>query len=108
MAYRMYNALDCEYCHKEQGLIDGSGRERRYCSQRCRQAAYRQRQQQKRNAEVLRNNSALEQRWYLASIGGELLQKLRAIYIAHGESAAALATDAVLLAAQQTREALRR
>lgn len=107
MAYRMYNALDCEYCHKAQGLIDGSGRERRYCSQRCRQAAYRQRQQEKRNAQELRS-SALEQRWYLACIGGELLQKLRAIYVAHGESAAALATDAVLLAAQQTREALRR
>ena len=108
MAYRMYNALDCEYCHKAQGLIDGSGRERRYCSPKCRQAAYRQRQQQKRNTQMLFNAPALAQRWYTAGIGGELLQKLRAIYIAHGESAAALATDAVLLAAQQTREALRR
>lgn len=105
MAYRMYNALPCAYCGKDQGLIDGSGRERVYCSPACKQRAYRERKAKTTRA-ALRNDQ-LEQRWYLASITGELREQLYKLYLAHGEAAANQATDAVLLACQQVRQALR-
>jgi hypothetical protein len=110
MAYRMYNGLDCENpkCRKPLGLLDGDGRERRYCNNACKQEAYRLRRAAKRNTQALLNAPALVQRWYLAGINGALLEKLRKLYIAHGEEAASLATDAVLLAAQEVRVAMRR
>jgi hypothetical protein len=62
----------------------------------------------KRNAQALLNAPALVQRWYLTGINGELLEKLRKLYIAHGEEAASLATDAVLLAVKEVKAAMRR
>ncbi len=109
MAYRMYNGLDCENpkCQKPLGLLDGDGRERRYCNNACKQEAYRLRRARKKNAVQLRD-SELEYRWWKAGINGELLEKLRNLYVAHGEEAASAATDAVLFAVRETKEAMRR
>lgn len=108
MAYRMYNGLDCENpkCQKPLGLLDGDGRERRYCNNACKQEAYRLRRAAKQNARQL-GSSELEDKWYWAGINGELLEKLRKLYIAHGEEAARAATDAVLLVIREMKAAMR-
>jgi len=107
MAYKQYNAGACANCGADQGLLETSGRERRYCSPACKQEAYRKRTAAKRNTATLRN-SQLEHRWQDASITGPTLEALRALYLAHGEDAASMATEALLLAVRDVREALKR
>ncbi len=108
MAYKQYNGLPCANCGADQGLLDTYGRERLYCSPACKQEAYRKRKAAKRNIQALLDAPALVQRWYLAGIAGETLEALRKLYITHGEDAATLATDALLLAVRDVREALKR
>lgn len=57
MAYRVYIAGDCQFCGTPLGEIEqDGGRDRCYCSSRCRQAAYRKRKREKRHTGVLRKD----------------------------------------------------
>jgi len=54
---------DCEYCGVEFGQPDDPGRKRRFCSNACRQAAYRARV---RNARRAREEREREEAWHRA------------------------------------------
>lgn len=103
MAYRIYHALDCASCGQCQGFVENDGRERRSCSDKCRQAAYRERRKRALRHAALLRNGPLEQRWKSVGITGDLREGLRTLSLASGEAAATLATEAVLLAVREVR-----
>lgn len=56
MTYYQYEAGNCRGCGDPLGAIETrGGRHRQYCSDACKQAAYRKREQDKRNTRPLRN-----------------------------------------------------
>ncbi|EFH79629.1 hypothetical protein [Ktedonobacter racemifer] len=104
--YRSYYAGACQNpeCTVDIGLIETEGgRDRRYCSDKCRVAHHRQRQREAKREETLRYHGELRAYWQLHNIRGEVLARLQEILLQHGKKAARAATDAVLvaLAAQQ-------
>lgn len=56
MAYRVYHAGNCQGCGVDLGVIEqNGGRDRKFCSDRCKQAAYRRKRKgDKRNGGLLR------------------------------------------------------
>jgi hypothetical protein len=104
-AYYAYMAGFCGYCGADMGLVDqAGGRNRQYCNDAHRQAAYRKRREgDKRNAVLLRNGE-LSEYWQEHGITGAILSKLQDILISHGKDAALAATDAVILARQLERD----
>src|SRR5947209_19826905 len=78
MPYYAYVAPMCGYCGKEQGLVEvEGGRQRLYCSDRCKVAAYRQRNQHKKRNMILLRNTELRDYWQENGIEGELLTSLQ-------------------------------
>jgi hypothetical protein len=95
----------CGFCGTDLGLIDqAGGRNRHYCNDAHRQAAYRKRKDgDKRNAVLLRNG-ALSEYWQDSLITGAVLAKLQDILVEHGTDVARKATEAVILAKQLERK----
>lgn len=57
MAYYQYVAGSCPGCGKYLGLLEAQGgRHREYCSDACKQAAYRERKAENRNSGSLRKS----------------------------------------------------
>jgi hypothetical protein len=105
MPYYMYLAPPCGYCGKEQGLQEPmGGRQRRYCSDRCRKAASRKRDSEKRRNAILQYNAELREYWREHHIDGQVLTLLQDILVEHGKQAARAATDAVLTERKLVRE----
>lgn len=101
MAYYAYQAGYCEYgpCEAYIGLVEtDGGRQRQYCSDRCKQAAYRERRKEVFRNKCLLRNTELRDYWQEQNITGSLLAALQDILVEHGKAAAKAATDAVLLA----------
>ena len=99
MRWRAYNGGSCQHCGADIGYVESEGgRTRKYCSQKCRQAAYTLKiRQDKRYKELLRF-SLLMRRWEDGNIQGEVRKKLIEIYIKTGDrQAVELATDLVTL-----------
>ena len=99
MPYYAYMAGDCEHCGRELGMIEvEGGRQRQYCSDRCKMAAYRARRQEEYRNKCLLRNTELRDYWKENHLDGQVLALLQEILVAHGKAAARTATDAVLLA----------
>ena len=107
MAYYAYYAV-CEWCGRDLGMLEQEGgRQRRYCSNACRQAAYRERRRKgKRNREVLRNAHLVEG-WRKAGLG-PVLPRLERMMREYGPQAAEEAAGIALDVAKVVREALGR
>lgn len=105
MPYYAYMGGICGYCGTDLGFIDqAGGRNRHYCNDACKQAAYRRRKEgEKRQATLLRNGE-LQGYWAEHGITGAILTKLQDILFNHGKDAARAATDAVILARQLERD----
>jgi endogenous inhibitor of DNA gyrase (YacG/DUF329 family) len=112
MTYYAYQAGDCEQCGKEIGLIEtDGGRQRQYCSDRCKMIAYRTRHKQEYRNKCLLRNTELRDYWQEHHVSGQVLVMLQNILVEHGKAAAKDATDTVLLAlklAQSDQERLTR
>lgn len=99
--YRSYYAGECQNpdCGEDLGLVETEGgRDRHYCSDKCRVAHYRKRKREAQREQVLRYNSELRDYWRERGIRGEVLARLQEILLQHGKKAARAATDAVLVA----------
>ncbi len=99
--YRSYNAGNCQnpVCGAELGYIEvEGGRDRLYCSDKCRVAAHRARQREEKRQQVLQYHGELREYWHMNGIRGEVLSRLQEILLQHGKKAARAATDAVLVA----------
>jgi len=104
MSYRAYYAGDCGHCGKPMGLQEvNGGRERQYCSDKCRKAAYRAKKQRQARLALLQYNSELRQLWDDNEIKGPVLAHLQDMLVEHGKAAAKDATDAVVLACKLLR-----
>jgi ribosomal protein S27AE len=96
----------CEQCGKSMGMIEHTnGRKRRYCSGKCKQAAYRsrkkrERQEKKRNADMLRFERYCE-RW----LGDRVSKELVSMAMDYDIQSARRAVDIAILTAQITRRA---
>jgi hypothetical protein len=66
---------DCEYCRVEFGQPDDPGRKRRFCSNACRQAAYRARVRQARRAREQREREQREREQAWRRAGDEARQE---------------------------------
>ncbi len=109
-AMRYYFAGHCQNpaCGKELGRfgwveVDG-GRNRLYCDDACRVAAFRARKREKDREKRLRYHTELRDYWKEQEIRGEVLLRLQEILLKHGKEAARAATDAVLVALVAQRE----
>ncbi len=104
MPYYAYQAGDCGHCGKPMGLqeVDG-GRQRQYCSDRCRKAAHRTKKQRAARLALLQYNSELRQLWEENEIQGPVLSHLQDILVEHGKAAAKDATETVVLACKLLR-----
>ena len=99
MPYYAYQAGDCGHCGKSIGLQEVyGGRQRLYCSDKCRKAAYRARKEREARLALLQYNSELCQFWQENRIEGQVLASLQDILVEHGKAPALAATNAVLLA----------
>ena len=99
--YRSYNGGSCQNpdCGEPLGYIEtDGGRDRLYCNDACRVAAYRKRKREKDRAATLRYHTELRDYWQEHGIRGEVLLRLQEILLQHGKAAAKAATDAVLVA----------
>jgi hypothetical protein len=106
MPYYAYMGGFCGYCGADLGLIDqAGGRNRHYCNDAHRQAAYRRRKESEKHNAVLLRNGELQSYWAEHGITGAILTKLQDILFSHGKDAARAATDAVILARQLERDA---
>jgi hypothetical protein len=104
MAYYAYNAPDCGHCGKPMGLQEvNGGRQRLYCSTKCRKAAFRARKECQARQAMLTYNSELRDYWRDNGVDGQALAKLQDILLEHGKAAAKAATDAVLIALKDER-----
>ncbi len=105
MPYYAYMGGFCGFCGEDLGLIDqAGGRNRHYCNDACKQAAYRRRKEgEKRQATLLRNGE-LQSYWAEHGITGAVLTRLQDILVEHGKDAARKATEAVILARQLERD----
>ncbi len=106
--YRSYNAGFCQNpdCGADLGYIEAEGgRDRHYCNNACKMAAYRKRKQEQKRAQILQYNSELRDYWYNSGIRGEVLARLQEILIHHGKAAAWSATDVVLFALAAQKQA---
>src|SRR2546421_12888218 len=89
MPYYSYNAPECAHCGKEQGLQEvAGGRQRLYCSDRCRQAAKRKRDKQTKRNSILQYNSELRDLWNQNGIDGLVRTRLEDILVEYGKPAA--------------------
>ena len=107
MPYYAYMAGFCQNpnCGKELGLIDQTGgRNRRYCNDTCKMAAYRNRLKQRNREQVLKYNTILRDYWQETGITGEVLTRLQNMLVSYGQDAARYATDTVLIAVKQARK----
>ncbi len=105
MSYYAYNAPACGFCGQEQGLLEvAGGRQRLYCSDKCRKAAHRKRLARERRNAILQYNSELRKLWQEQNITGATLDKLQDILLELGKPAAQAATEAIVIYARQTRE----
>jgi hypothetical protein len=105
MVYYSYIGGFCSHCGTELGLIEqAGGRNRQYCNDGCKQAAYRKRKEEDKRNNILLRNQLLQEYWQLHDINGELLASLQNILVNHGKEAARAATDAALVAIRQTRQ----
>jgi len=96
----------CQYCGQDLGLIDqAGGRNRQYCNDAHRQAAYRKRREGDKHNAVLLRNGELQDYWDEHGITGAILARLQDILVNHGKDAARAATEAVILARQLERDA---
>ncbi len=99
--FRSYNAGRCQNpdCGEDLGLVETEGgRDRHYCSDKCRVAHYRQRKREESRQQVLQYHAELRAYWQEHGIHGEVLARLQEILLQHGKKAARAATDAVLAA----------
>lgn len=99
--FRSYNGGSCQNpdCGDYIGYIEADGgRDRLYCSDKCRVAAYRKRQREKKREAILQHHGELRDYWKLHGIRGEVLARLQEILLQYGKKAARAATDAVLVA----------
>jgi hypothetical protein len=99
--YRSYYGGRCQNpaCGEELGLIETEGgRDRQYCSDKCRVAAHRAREREKHREQVLQYNSELRDYWKEHGIRGEVLLRLQEILLQYGKPAAKAATNVVLVA----------
>ncbi len=99
--YRSYMGGNCENpaCDAYLGHIETEGgRDRHYCSDKCRVAAHRARQREKKRAATLQYHAELRAYWQEHGLHGEVLARLQEILLQHGKKAARAATDAVLVA----------
>ncbi len=106
--YRSYMGGRCQNpaCGADLGYIETEGgRDRLYCNDACRVAAFRTRQRETKRAEKLQYNAELRAYWKLHNIHGEVLLRLQEILLQHGKKAAKAATDAVLVALAAAQEA---
>lgn len=99
MSYYSYYAPTCAFCGNEQGLVEvNGGRQRTYCSDRCRKAASRKRQRTaKRDAEA-RRNTELRDVWNEYEIHDQLREMLLAMLFKYGKEVTMDATNAVIQA----------
>jgi hypothetical protein len=105
MPYYAYMGGFCGYCGADLGLIDqAGGRNRHYCNDAHKQAAYRKRREGDKHNAVLLRNVELSDYWQEHEIIGAILSKLQDILINHGKDAARAATEAVILARQLERD----
>jgi hypothetical protein len=87
------------------GLVDqAGGRNRQYCNDAHKTAAYRKRKKEQGRDTILQYNSDLREYWQDSLITGPVLAKLQGILVTHGKDAARAATDAVILARQLERD----
>lgn len=99
MPYYSYFGGDCGHCGDSIGIQEVyGGRQKIYCSDKCRKAAYRARKEQQARLAMLRYNSELRDYWQENGIEGKVLAMLQDILIAHGKDAAKDATNVVLAA----------
>jgi hypothetical protein len=106
--FRSYNGGYCQNpnCGEYLGYIEADGgRSRHYCSNKCRVAAYRKRQREKKRAATLQYHGELRQYWRDKGIHGEVLARLQEILLQHGKKAARAATDTVLVALEAQEQA---
>ncbi len=107
MSYRCYHT-SCDVCGKRMFIETQGGRDRRYCSPACKQAAYRKRKDgAKRNNRVLRNENLLA-RLSENGFSEAAMSKLRDILGQFGPDATQAAADLALLCAEEVRQLLRR
>lgn len=104
MPYYAYMAGFCQHCGKDMGMIDQiGGRNRKYCNDSCKIAAFRKREKERNREQVLQYNSILRDYWQEAGITGDVLTRLQDILVEYGKDAARCATDTVLIAIRQIR-----
>jgi hypothetical protein len=104
MPYYAYMAGFCQHCGKDMGLIDqAGGRNRKYCNDSCKMAAFRNREKERNRDHILEYNSILRDYWQESGITGEVLTRLQDLLVEYGADAARHATDTVLIAIKQTR-----
>lgn len=106
--YRSYMGGHCQNpdCGRDLGYIEtDGGRDRHYCNNACKTAAYRKRKQEQKRAQILQYNSELREYWYNNGIRGGVLVRLQEILIHHGKAAALSATDVVLFALAAQKQA---
>ncbi len=103
-AMRYYFAGKCQNlaCGEDLGRfgwveVDG-GRDRLYCNEKCRVAAFRARKREQEREKRLRYHTELRDYWQEHEVKGEVLLRLQEILLQHGKDAARMATDAVLVA----------
>lgn len=107
MPYYAYMAGFCRNpdCGKDLGLIDqAGGRNRKYCNDSCKIAAFRYRKKQRNREGILEYNTILRDYWQENEITGEVLTRLQDMLVEYGSEVAKHATDTVLIAIKQTRE----
>ena len=107
MAYYAYYAV-CEHCGRDLGMLEQEGgRQRRYCSNACRQAAYRDRKKrEKRNSSALRYRY-LVKGWRDAGLGEKVVSRLVEMLHTYGPQAAKMAGEIAVEVARKAREAER-
>ena len=107
MAYYAYEAGYCDYgpCQNYIGMVETyGGRQRRYCSDKCKVAAYRERKKEEYRHKVLLRNTELRDYWQENQVSGQILFLLQDILVEHGKAAARAATDTVLTALKLAKE----
>ena len=108
MAYYAYYAF-CEYCGADLGLVEQEGgRPRRYCSDACKQAAYRERKRREKRNKALLRYAPLVEEWRRAGFSDQAIERLRTLAETYDPNAAKIAAEVALLTAREAREAVRR
>jgi hypothetical protein len=99
MPYYSYYAGDCQNCGEPMGIQEVyGGRQRLYCSDKCRKAAHRAKKQRAARLALLSYNSELRQLWDDNEIKDPVLARLQDMLVEHGKDAAKQATETVILA----------